>query len=59
MTRQEQINLLKEQIRFLNSTKMEITARMHRLETSLNKLLDEDTVAKNEEALKRLVKHQK
>ena len=55
MTRQEQIKLLQEQIRFLNSTEVEIAARKHKLEISLNRLLDEETIAKNE----RLKAHQK
>ena len=55
MTTQEQIKLLQEQIRFLNSTEVEIAARKHKLEISLNRLLDEETIAKNE----RLKAHQK
>ena len=59
LTRQEQINLIKEQIRFLNSTEVEIAARKHKLQISLNRLLDEHTKEKNAEAIKRLAKHQK
>lgn len=55
MTRQEQISMLKEQIRFLNATETEIAARKHKLQESLNKLLDENTIANN----KAMLKHQK
>ena len=55
MNKQEQIKLIKEQIRYLNATIVEMAARKHKLEESLNKLLDEETKARNEA----LIKHQR
>ncbi len=55
LTRQEQISMLKEQIQFLNKTEVELAARKHKLQESLNKLLDENQIANN----KAMLKHQK
>ena len=47
--------MLKEQIQFLNKTEVELAARKHKLQESLNKLLDENQIANN----KAMLKHQK
>lgn len=45
MTRREQIKLLQAQCRELNAQEIEIRARRHKLEETLNKLQDEEQLA--------------
>ena len=55
MTRQEQMKILQEQIRSINTAMVEMSARKMRLEESLHKLQDEEIIARNEQ----LKAHQK
>lgn len=51
MTRKEQIEFMKQQIRFLNSQEMEMAQRRHKIELALEKLEDEEALEKAKKGL--------